>query len=65
MLERRPSRKQALILMTLAGRDGDHRLRVRLLVESRINKPALHTAWAKGEAMRGTKTERNGHEKDQ
>lgn len=53
------TRKQAITYMILAGKENDQRARVRLLVESRVNRAALNDAWSKGQAL-GRK-ELHGH----
>lgn len=41
-------RDTALALMRVAGYHGDTRERVRLIVESRVNRQAMDEAWSQG-----------------
>ena len=45
-------RETALVLMRVAGYHNDQRDRVRLLVESRVNRQAMDAAWMDGQAAK-------------
>lgn len=45
-------RETAIALMRVAGYHEDQRERVRLLVESRVNREVMDTAWQAGRIMR-------------
>ena len=50
---KRPSaRVIAITLMRTAGYENDGRERVRLLVESRVNRAEMNRAWSDGELLR-------------
>jgi len=48
----RLKRKDALILLRIAGYHSDERSYIRLYVENRLSRPAADAEWRRGTAMR-------------